>query len=245
MRHQDFSQKHRAVHRIVMDEILGVSPLLAKELCFRADLNPAEQASRLTAADWSKLDEVIVEFSTAVANGQGQPGLLSEDPEGNKLLDFHAYPIYSAPFFIKQGSLSEAMDHYYHDKLTKAGLEEKRQSLMRKIQNEYSGIKKLIAIHKEDIESTKDRDKDKEKGEFILANLHLAEPRAKELTGVDYYDPEMKERLWSSIRDFLLLIMQSAISSAMSGLEVAKKKPKTSRARRKRSALVRIFDDAA
>ncbi len=194
LQNEDHRNNYTQVNRLVMDKLMGVSPLLAKELCFRADLNPMEQAARLKSSDLQKLDHVLFQFARNVTDGEAKPGILAADPFGHELLDFHAYEITSAPYFIQYPDLSAAMETFYAQSQSRKGLQEKRQALMRKVQADYEAVRKLIAIRKKDIESANKRNQDREAGELILGNLHLAKDRATELTGIDYYDPDLREK---------------------------------------------------
>lgn len=193
-RDEDHSNNYAQVNRLVMDKLMGVSPLFARELCFRADINPVEQAARLRPSDWTRLDEVLIGFANLVIEGKANPGLLCADSHGKEIIDFHAHEITSAPFFLPTPDLSTAMEKFYSQSQSRKGLEEKRHALMRKVQADYEAVRKLIAIRKQDIESAQKRQEDRAAGELILANLHLAKDRASELTGIDYYDPDLREK---------------------------------------------------
>ncbi|PYZ93207.1 hypothetical protein CR194_08385 [Salipaludibacillus keqinensis] len=90
-------------------------------------------------------------------------------------------------------SVHEMLDRYFVDKAERDRVKQKAYDLERFLRNEYQKNKKKIAK----LENTlKDADKAKKQqkyGELLTAHMHLVKPGQKEVSVIDYYDPDQKE----------------------------------------------------
>lgn len=90
-------------------------------------------------------------------------------------------------------SVHEMLDRYYVDKAERDRVKQRAHDLERFLRNEYQkNKKKIIKLEK----SLSDADKAKKQqkfGELLTANMHLVSQGQKEVTVIDYYDPEQNE----------------------------------------------------
>jgi predicted ribosome quality control (RQC) complex YloA/Tae2 family protein len=97
----------RKTTQILASFVLGVSPLLAREIVFRAG---AEANQKAGDADPQALFQVLGEVMTPLIRRQWQPGVAGGD---DQVEAYSVYPLTCLSGWRRVESLSAAMEHYY------------------------------------------------------------------------------------------------------------------------------------
>jgi len=166
--------------QILMDSFIGLSPLLAKEIVYRAGVSP------------DKLWSVFSHFFSPSYLATNQPTLLLEK---SQVLDFflgeleHLLHSESSTF----SSPSALLDYYYGNKQTQDYLRQKKRELSSLVERELKRCCKKKGLQEKDLVKAEKAEIFKIKGELILANLYQLSKGDSFLTVANYYDPEGKE----------------------------------------------------
>ena len=167
--------------KLLLDSFTGLSPLVARELAFRA----GGDRERL-AAELEKLKNNVNE------NGL-TPYLLVRE---GKPVDFTVLPILqygpeteSRP----QVSFSQMLDEFYERREAADRVRQRGQDLVKAVTSARDRTARKLANQTRELEATRDRERLRELGDILTSNLHAMERGMEVLRAVDFYDPEGRE----------------------------------------------------
>lgn len=162
----------------IVNLLVGVSPFIAKELTYQAGLSSE-----------AKYQEVFNNFQTQLKNEDYSPTIYREAKE-----DFHVLRMTSKPESTEKfTSTSEMLDEFYSGKAERDRVKQQAKDLSRFIKNELNKNERKLKKHKQTINKAEKAQEYQKQGELLTAHMHLASKGDKEITVVDYYDPEQQE----------------------------------------------------
>lgn len=162
----------------IVQQFSGISPLLAKEIVFQADLANRET---LPKAFISKIKEIKEE--------QYNPSIIqTTDKE---------YFYFQDLFHLKGDSksfstLSKMLDRFYFGKAERDRVKQQSNDLERFIINERDKNEKKIHKLNKSLQEAENAEQYQLLGELLTANIFAAKKGMKEIEVVNYYDPEGK-----------------------------------------------------
>ena len=167
--------------KLLLDSFTGLSPLVARELAFRA----GGDQERL-AAELEKLKNNVNE------NGL-TPYLLVRE---GKPVDFTVLPIlqYGPEMESRpQASFSQMLDEFYERREAADRVRQRGQDLVKAVTSARDRTARKLANQTRELEATRDRERLRELGDILTSNLHAMERGMEVLRVVDFYDPEGRE----------------------------------------------------
>ncbi len=178
-----------SLDRWLMDRYAGISPLIARELAYlttgRTDPNLLEQdRASLAAALNRELKALLGDFSPTRL-------LLAGERK-----DFSFRPILQYEGCMSQdrfASFSELLEDFYAGRAQTERMRARTQSLHKLLTNQLSRVRRKLANQEKELEATYDRERLRQLGDIVTANLYAIQRGQARLTAVDFYDPEMKE----------------------------------------------------
>lgn len=182
----EFSAK---VCRVLAKNITGLSTVLAKEITYRAGLNPEANVEILGDYDFIRLWQELQQLVSTIKNNTFKPRAYFQQGVG---LDFA--PIQLTHFTEGQEllfpSISAALDHFYQEKQGREDLEKVRQQLQKIVTKELDKKYKKKALQEEAITQAKDAEPYRIQGELITANIYRIKPGDTQVEVNNFYDPE-------------------------------------------------------
>ena len=173
----------------LMDRYAGISPLIARELVFRLTGSVEADLSALEPADLApRLCESLHGLLTGFA-----PTLLLR---GETPKDFSFRPIaqYEGWMTCKTAAgFSALLDDYYAERDRTQRIKARTQNLTKTLNTLKSRAERKLANQRKELEATYDRERLRQLGDIVTANLHRIDRGQARLTAVDFYDPEMRE----------------------------------------------------
>ncbi|MED4989028.1 NFACT family protein [Parageobacillus toebii] len=152
----------------------GISPLLAKEIVFRAGL-----ANRAT------LPKSFISLMDEVRANRFAPAMYTN---GEKEW-FYALPLTHLQVEAKPfDTLSELLDRFYFGKAERDRVKQQAHDLERFIANEKAKNEKKLIKLKQTLEEAKQAEQYRLYGELLTANLYAIERGMKEIEVINYYD---------------------------------------------------------
>ena len=173
----------------LMEQFAGLPPLICRELSFRL-LGQTDAA--LPAADAAGLAQGLAEEFARLA-GPYTPVLLRR--ADGRPLDYTYRPIaqYEGSASLEEyPDFSALLDAYYAVRDTADRLRQKAQSLHKTVSTRYDRVTRKLALQEKELEATFDRERLRQLGDIVTANLYQMERGQIRLTAVDFYDPEMR-----------------------------------------------------
>jgi len=172
----------------------GISPLIARELCFICDI---EENTPLLGLEESRLHDLFTSFKDlmiSIRNKEFKPSIYIDDTT-DKYIDFSIIKLQHLSCYREEGinTTSEMLEVYYRNRDLRERIKQKSQDLRKNLNVKLDRLYKKLENLKRDIEKAKKAEEYKNKGDLITANLHLFKDREDEITVVNYYDSDMPE----------------------------------------------------
>ena len=165
----------------LLDTFSGISPLIARELEFRADGGREELAERL------------IRLAADVRENKFTPTVLKK---GEKAVDFSFMPVlqYGPEVeLIRYDSFSKLLDDYYAAKEAQERVKQRGQDFIRSVTQARNRTAKKIANQEEDLRNAENREQMRRFGDIITTNFYQMQKGQTVLRAQNYYDPDCAE----------------------------------------------------
>ena len=177
----------------LLDTFGGLSPLICRELCFRAwgddGLTFGEAGENSRPALLKQLELLL----TTVKQNAFIPTMLTreERPFDFSFIPIGQYhdPVKSIPF----SAFSPLLDQFYEQKEQQERVKQRGQDLIRAVTNARDRTARKIAHQEQELAATQNREQLRQFGDILTSNLHCMERGMDCLRTVDFYDPEQRE----------------------------------------------------
>lgn len=160
--------------RAVLNTIQGISPIVARELCYRA--NGSDMLSQIKA------------LKALVEQGRGEPTLVYK-ADGSPM-DFCFMDIrqYEGALTVKHfESYGELLDNFFSDRDRLARMKAKSADIGKLLSNTIDRLSRKINLQKADLKKCADREELRIKGDLLQANLYRVERGASAVTVENFY----------------------------------------------------------
>lgn len=176
----------------LMDCFGGLSPLVCREAALYA---AGDTDARLDGADRTKTAEKIYEFFQKYVSGPESGPYMVKTREGTpKAYAFCPILEYGDKMPCeKVDSFGLLLDSYYIQRDRKDAMRQKSQAVRKTVSNLVDRIRRKLALQEKELEATFGRERLRQLGDIVTANLHAIGRGQPRLTAVDFYDAEMKE----------------------------------------------------
>lgn len=160
--------------RAVLNTIQGISPMIARELTYRAQSEG--------------LDAVIEALKNEVENGTGQPTLVYKTDGAPMDFCFMDIRQYDGALAVRHfTTYSELLDSFFSDRDRLARMKAKSADLNKLISNTIDRLSRKINLQKADLKKCADREQLRIKGDLLQANLYRIEKGASAVTVENFY----------------------------------------------------------
>ncbi len=181
------STKPVPVYKAIYGSYQGISPLTAQDVCSRAGIDSDQSAVSLDAAQLSGLYRNFASIISSIKDGTFSPAIYYENgqPSEYSALPLSIYPAENARHY---DSISRLLEDYYAEKDTITRIRQKSVDLRRIVQTILERDIKKYDLQTRQLQDTEKRDKYRIYGELLHTYGYSAEPGAKSLNAVNYYD---------------------------------------------------------
>ena len=174
----------------LLERFAGLPPLICRELSldFCGDTE-----CDVTRCSRSRLAAFLAAAFRSLATGPWQPVLLLQD---GKPRDFSYRPIRQYGGLCQTEiapSFSSLLDRFYADRERADRIRQKSQTIHKAIVNLRDRTARKLENQRKELEATHGRERLRQLGDIVTANLHAIQRGQPRLTAVDFYDPEMRE----------------------------------------------------
>lgn len=178
---KDESWEQRIVNRIS-----GFSPLVAKELVYRAQL---PQPADMTDAQllWAPFSDLV----DRLQQNRVEPHICERQPDGKAFFSILELTHIQGTV-TRYSTVSECLEAFYGDKAERDTVKQRVSDLLRFLQNERNkNVKKLEKLQ-ETLNEAQDADKFRILGELLTANMHQIQRGDASIEVINYYDEELR-----------------------------------------------------
>lgn len=153
----------KKTHQLLTARLLGASPLVAKEIVFRATGSTETKAAE---ADPEKLLAALHSLVDPLARREWQPGI-AEGERG--ITAFSVYPLESQPGWRRVESVSEALTLFYSAPVGEDAYNAAKKPIQEEIAEGAAKIEGRLASLRRSLKDESERETLKQSGELILA----------------------------------------------------------------------------
>lgn len=182
-----FMKKPLPVQKALYGSVRGLSPLIAGEIAYRAGIDPGAAVQSLTEDEQARLYGELVRLISQVDQHRFEPNIIYQ---GDEPIDFSSLPLtmYQDMEVKEAESISEVLETFYAQKEVVARVRQKGADLRRIVQNAIERTARKYDLQRKQLKDTEKREKYRIYGELLTTYGYEAEPGAKELRCINYYD---------------------------------------------------------
>ena len=179
--------------RFLLDAYFGISPLMARELAFRACGETDGRLCNLDEAARERFRAAFFRFSNDVKENRFIPIILKR---AGVSFEFSALPVHQyGPAAEAEAfeSFSALLDSFYEAKEKQERVRQRGAELIRTATTARDRVRRKLALQEKDYAATQERDALRLSGDLITANLYRMERGQSKLTCQNYYDENLAE----------------------------------------------------
>ncbi len=183
------SIKHidKDISKILLSKILGFSPVICREICYCAGIDPDISPEYLDQTKLESLIKVLENLTENLKLQRYSPCAVIDTASG-KYIDFHAITLTQYESVNNFLSISEAIDFFYKAREMKKQIANKSSDIKRIIKKNIERCEKKIQIHVSTLEESADLEKYRLFGELITANIYSLKKGMEHCSLMNYYD---------------------------------------------------------
>jgi len=174
----------------LLDTFGGLSPLICRELAFRAGGRTDIRLHQMGETGRNKLLDELEQLLENVRNKDFTPVIIKRK---NKPSDFTFMPVGQYEVLAQVTvveSFGQMLDNFYATRETMERVRQQGQDMIRTITNARDRTARKIGLQEQELEATKDRERLREMGDIITSNLHAMSKGMARLKAYNFYDPE-------------------------------------------------------
>ena len=170
----------------LMDTFGGLSPLVCREAALFA---AGDTEARLEGQNLQQIGEKLAEFFREHI-GNPAPWLYTHNGTPKQ---FAFCPIYQYGECEKAQSFGQLLDSFYVLRDQKAAMDQKSQTVRKTVANLCQRLRRKIAIQEKELLATYDRERLRQLGDILTANIHRMVKGQTSVTVEDFYDENMAQ----------------------------------------------------
>lgn len=189
------ADSEQGVDKWLLSSFCGLSPLLCREIAYRAIGETSKPVGALSASERAQLCQVFGDFLSYMREGKAQPYLLIR-AEDKGIADFTCLPITQYGEAMHQEitpDFSSLLAAFYEKKGQAERMHRKAGDMLRTVTAARDRLVRKLAVQRQELDKTQDREKYKRKGELISSNYYQLEKGMRTAKVIDYYDPNCPE----------------------------------------------------
>ena len=174
----------------LLDTFGGLSPLICRELAFRAGGATDARLHQMGEGGRSRLLDELEGLLRSVQENSFTPVMLEKEGHPS---DFTFQPISQygpAVSCVPFPSFSPLLDRFYEQRENQERVRQRGQDLIRSVTNARDRAARKIGLQEQELAATRARERLRQFGDIITSNLHAMEKGMSRLTAADFYDPE-------------------------------------------------------
>lgn len=174
--------------KAVYTSLTGFSPVVANEICYRADIDPRTSVAELgEGAD--RLYKCTMDIVDQIKRRDYDPVIVFD---GYKPVEFSSVMLtmYSDKQIEHRNSISELLDEYYYRKALVTRMRQKSTDLRRIVQTAIERTSRKYDLQMKQLKDTENREKYKVYGELINTYGYSVKQGEKSFKALNYYTNE-------------------------------------------------------
>lgn len=183
------NDKDIPIFKAIYTSFTGISPLIAREISYRSNLDIKLTINDLTESEGELLKDSFFNLMDTIKDNKFNPNIVfnKDKPIAFSGVSLNQYKDYDKTSY---DSVSHMLEEYFSLKSTHERIHQKSSDLRRIIATAIDRTSKKYGLQERQLKDTVGRDKFKVYGELIAAYGYGLEPGAKSLVAVNFYNDE-------------------------------------------------------
>lgn len=179
------------VYRAVMDNVRGISPLIAKELSYRAGVS-TDKIRKISSVSMEKLWTELKGIREKINDKDFYPNVIIKNDKlkAYSVIELTQFSTAKRKEFEK---INRLLDFYFSTKIKQKKMSNLSSNLEKITSDNIDKAMKKYRRVKGQLKGARNAEKHKIKGELIKANLHQMKPGQDKLKTTNYYSDEQEE----------------------------------------------------
>ena len=186
----DAAPAERSADKWLVEAFCGISPLGAREIVYAAGGSVSVKVGELNR---DSLINAKNAFTAAIKANRFTPCILCE---GEKPKDIYCFWVkqYENAYKVRSFErFSEMLDEFYTERERLEHVAQRGQAMQRTVKNLRDRTARKLAVQMEELKATFDRERLREYGDIIKANLYRMERGAKSLVAQNFYSESCED----------------------------------------------------
>ncbi len=179
------------LYKAIYGGYTGISPIIAQELCHRADVDSDRPIESLDDAQRARVTKVLKDFSRQLNMGEFAPCLVYE---GKKPKEFAAVRLsiydHEGAQIVDVESVSALLEQFYREKNVVVHIRQRSADLRHIVQLALERNSKKLDLQLKQLQDTENREKYRLYGELLTAYAYQIKGGQKEAVVDNYYTNE-------------------------------------------------------
>lgn len=177
------------IFKAIYGNILGISPLIAREICVRAGIDKNKKAKELSKSEFEDISYQINYIFNDIREGKIYPSIIIDDSK-DKILEFSSIKLYQYKDMreIKKESMSSTIEDFYLTKDVKERINQKSSNLKKNITLKLERINHKIEKQEKELKEAQEAEKYKIKGELLTAYIYMIKQGMESIKVLDFYN---------------------------------------------------------
>lgn len=181
------------IFKAIYSKFLGISPIIAKEIVFRANINENTSTNELSV---DNLDSIFNEFTNLfkdIQNNNYNPCIILDETL-DKVVDFSCIKLtlFENLSYIYDESMSKILEDYYKTKDIKDRIHQRSSDLRKSISIKLDRLYNKLAKQQEELKESEKAETYKVKGELITSYIYMVKKGMESVEVANFYDPDYK-----------------------------------------------------
>ncbi|MBP8653786.1 MAG: NFACT family protein [Proteocatella sp.] len=186
--------KNSSILKAIYGNFEGLSPVIAREICFRASIDDSLSTYELTDLNYERLKNSFDRLFHDVSVNNIYPNIIM-DKRLNTPVEFSAVALtHMEGFSVKHGeSISEICEQYFALKDLYERIHQRSSGLRKSIQIKLDRVRTKLEKQTDELNRAHELDRYSKTGELLTANIYMLSKGMKEVRVIDYFDENAPE----------------------------------------------------
>ncbi|MEF9990918.1 MAG: NFACT RNA binding domain-containing protein [Romboutsia sp.] len=179
-----------SIFKSIYSKFLGISPIIAKEICFRSNISENSSTIDLSLEEFNSLYKVFTSLFGDINNNNYSPCIIINE-KVDRVIDFSAInlTIFNELSFINKDSISSIIEDYYKTKDIKDRIHQRSSDLKKSISIKLDRLLNKLSKQKDELLESNSADIYKIKGELLTSYIYMIEKGMESIEVSNFYDP--------------------------------------------------------
>ncbi|EQE84010.1 NFACT family protein [Clostridioides difficile] len=186
---KNLEESEGPIFKSIYSKFLGISPIIAKEICYRAGVNQNTIIKDISDEQFDSLHKVFCNLFNDINSNKYSPCIII-DKKVDKVVDFSCInlTLFSDLSYINKDSMSRILEDFYRTKDIKDRINQRSSDLKKSIAVKLDRLYNKLKKQEEELSESENADIYKIKGELITSYIYMVDKGMESIEVANFYD---------------------------------------------------------